>query len=415
MHPTHLDRLFPFHLRLDHQLRVLGSGPSLAKLLPDLREADELSDHFVVRTPQCACTLEGFCEQESTVFFVESTSRELVLKGQMVVGEDRVDFLCSPVLQSMEDVGTLGLTLGDFALHDSTVDYLILLQTRTKILEDTRSLTDRLLDETRERRKAQELLQQSNDELEEMVHKRTRQLNEALAELRKQNTVLLDNQRLQELVEHITRHDLRSPVAGIISMAELVRDQQGLTPLQEQVLDRIVGQGYDLIDMLNQSLDLHKIEQGTYTLQRSDVDLLGILKRIETDTTAMRKRGKGLHCSSRTSPADSFVVHADGGLVYSMLSNLVRNAFEACGGDDVRVTLWKEGQTAFISIHNEGAIPKDVRPRFFQKYTTSGKKRGTGLGTYSARLVAREHGGTIDFTTSQAAGTTVTVQLPGRD
>ena len=65
-----------------------------------------------------------------------------------------------------------------------------------------------------------------------------------------------------------------------------------------------------------------------------------------------------------------------------------------------------------IDIHNIGMIPDDIRSRFFDKYITSGKKRGTGLGTYSALVIARSHGGNITFETSKQQGTTLSVTLP---
>jgi signal transduction histidine kinase len=68
-----------------------------------------------------------------------------------------------------------------------------------------------------------------------------------------------------------------------------------------------------------------------------------------------------------------------------------------------------------IAIHNAGVVPEAVRDRFFEKYATSGKRSGTGLGTYSAQLIAKAHGGHIEFTTSEAEGTRVTVVLPCPD
>ena len=60
----------------------------------------------------------------------------------------------------------------------------------------------------------------------------------------------------------------------------------------------------------------------------------------------------------------------------------------------------------------EGAIPESIRGRFFQKFATAGKPGGTGLGAYSAQLIARTLGGTVDFRSSEEAGTTITVSLP---
>ena len=64
-----------------------------------------------------------------------------------------------------------------------------------------------------------------------------------------------------------------------------------------------------------------------------------------------------------------------------------------------------------IAIHNTGEVPESFHPHFFDKYATRGKKGGTGLGTYSAMMAARAHGGTIHLYSSDGY-TTVTVELP---
>jgi len=64
-----------------------------------------------------------------------------------------------------------------------------------------------------------------------------------------------------------------------------------------------------------------------------------------------------------------------------------------------------------IRIHNQGAVPREIRDKFFDKYTTVGKSGGTGLGSYSAKLMAETQGGSIHLDTSEETGTTVTVRL----
>ena len=63
-------------------------------------------------------------------------------------------------------------------------------------------------------------------------------------------------------------------------------------------------------------------------------------------------------------------------------------------------------------IRAEGAVPATIRGNFFEKFSTAGKKDGTGLGTYGARLIAETHGARITMATSEARGTTVTVSFP---
>jgi signal transduction histidine kinase len=106
------------------------------------------------------------------------------------------------------------------------------------------------------------------------------------------------------------------------------------------------------------------------------------------------------------------IVTAEELLLYSMLANLVRNAVEACPPKGSVSLSFTSDAARVIAIHNAGAIPKKIRGRFFEKFATAEKQGGTGLGAYSAKLIARTLGGTIGFETSEATGTTITVALP---
>ena len=100
-------------------------------------------------------------------------------------------------------------------------------------------------------------------------------------------------------------------------------------------------------------------------------------------------------------------------LSYTMLSNLVDNAVEATQpGKTVTVRLDRERQFCCISVHNPSEVPGEIQTRFFEKYVTAGKPYGTGLGTYSAKMMAEAQNGDIQMKTSAREGTSVRVRLP---
>ena len=98
---------------------------------------------------------------------------------------------------------------------------------------------------------------------------------------------------------------------------------------------------------------------------------------------------------------------------YSILHNLLKNACEAApDGSRVEIGL-QDGDPVTITIGNTGAVPAAIRTRFFDKYVTSGKEGGTGLGTYSAKLLTEAQGGSIGLEVDDAQNrTTITVTLP---
>lgn len=229
--------------------------------------------------------------------------------------------------------------------------------------------------------------------------------------------VTLENARLKEDVERIMRHDLKSPLTTIISLPQVLRLAPNLDDEQREMLSLIEDAGYMVLSMVNMSTALFKMERGQYTLDPAEVDVARIVRKllsVHADTAESHRLALELTIDGRPAgPGDRFPVRGEELLCYSMLANLVANAVEASpDGGRVAIELGREDAMAVLAIRNRGAVPECVRERFFEKYATAGKPKGTGLGTYSARLIARAHGGDIAMTTDEATGTVVTVRLP---
>lgn len=224
---------------------------------------------------------------------------------------------------------------------------------------------------------------------------------------------------LREDMERITRHDLKNPLNSVIGIPQILIREPNMTADQRELLALLQKSGYIMLDMINLSMDLYRMEQGTYDLRPTPVDLAALAERTLADQRIpirdMELRTEITVRGRPTTKADSFCAPGEKLLCYSMLANLVRNAVEASpAGGWVEVALEEEGDWRLVCIRNAGAVPVEVRDRFFEKYVTAGKRRGSGLGTYSARLIAQTLGGSIEMQTSdEDASTTVTVRLPG--
>jgi two-component system, sensor histidine kinase and response regulator len=240
----------------------------------------------------------------------------------------------------------------------------------------------------------------------------------ARQELERQNEELRDAARLREDVEHITRHDLKTPLNAIIGLPDLLTLKGPVNAEQEKIIGMIRESGYKMLNMINRSLDIFKMERGIYLFHPEPADMLQTVSKItvETQDIAWSKRIslKVLLRGAPPVPEDNFIVMAEELLCYSMLANLIKNAIEASPDKEkVTISFSEESDEAVIRIHNKGAVPEDIRDRFFEKYVTSGKTTGTGLGTYSARLMAEIQKGRISMTTSESEGTTVTIRFQG--
>jgi two-component system sensor histidine kinase/response regulator len=233
-----------------------------------------------------------------------------------------------------------------------------------------------------------------------------------------QNAVLQDNLRLRDDVERIAQHDVKSPIAGIISFSSSLLSDKQVSKEHKEIVKYIEQAAYSVLNMVNLSLSLYKMEQGTYEFNPSTVSLAQLLQRIlremaselESRQLSVQYLAQGLEVQSPT----DLPAMGDELLCYSMFSNLFKNAMESAGKNTViRIDMQVVEDWAQVAITNDGAVPLDVRDRFFDKFSTSGKPDGTGLGTYSAQLIAKTQQGSIAMDTSDAPPhTTLTVRLP---
>ena len=230
-----------------------------------------------------------------------------------------------------------------------------------------------------------------------------------ITERRAQEEALRQSVRLREEVERMSRHDLKTPLNSVIAMSRLLRESARLPEEDAELLGTIERAGYRILNMVNLSLDLFRMESGTYQFRPQAVDLVEVARRVAIDLES-QAASKGIDVQVR---ADRPVVaRGEELLCYSMLANLVKNAIEAAPEESpVAVTLSHQGDWIVASVHNEGAVPEAMRGRFFQKYATAGKSAGLGLGTYSARLMARVQEGDITLHSSELAGTSLLVRL----
>jgi CheY-like chemotaxis protein len=234
-------------------------------------------------------------------------------------------------------------------------------------------------------------------------------------ELRRQLQADYDNMlaiaRLRDDVEAMTRHDLKGPLAGAIGIVQALVDAGDLDRRQAEQLRLAEQAMLQVTDMVNLSTELYKIETGKYVLHALPLAISDMLRRV-VETARAFYAGKQLVIAVDTDfdvGTDAPTGLGDAMLTYSLLNNLIKNACEASPERRrVTATLYA-GSPLRIEIVNKGVIPEEIRPRFFDKFVTGGKAGGTGLGTYSARLLARAQHGEVAFAVDDDAHTTTLI------
>ena len=245
--------------------------------------------------------------------------------------------------------------------------------------------------------------------------------SKAFYELQKQNQVMAENLHLREEVDRMTAHDLKNPIGGIINFTGMLLSDDMMTQDQKELLQSVDESAHSLLNMVTLSLDLFKMEQGTFEMQPSRIDLIPIILKVLSEKNA-EIEDKNLNVTnnisvsgSETDAEQEFQVQGDGLLCYSMFGNLIKNAVEASpNGGRLHINyIHNDDGRGTVAITNSGVVPEGIRDKFFDKYVTVGKKGGTGLGTYSAKLLATVQQGTIDMTADDEKNeTTLTVTLP---
>ncbi|MCC5834008.1 MAG: PAS domain S-box protein [Opitutales bacterium] len=216
----------------------------------------------------------------------------------------------------------------------------------------------------------------------------------------------------KEEVDRLIRHDLRNPIAGIISLPETIEDDSNLTDEQREVLQMIRQLGNELLNMTNLGLTLYKQEQGFYQFTPQPIDLIAAIQQSwKTLLHSRSENADRLQIKPKSLLDNKLHVQAEELLLNAVFLNLLANAIEASPESaPITVAIHTSESQATVTICNKGPVPESIRDNFFDKYVTSGKKNGTGLGTYSAKLMVETMGGQISMQTD-ADSTTLEFSL----
>jgi len=215
-------------------------------------------------------------------------------------------------------------------------------------------------------------------------------------------------------------HEFRTPLNSILGFSELLLETcQNLNAKQQEDLRLVYQSAQNLLNLVNDSLDLARIEAGHVKLERTRVPLKDTFARI-LDVFAPRLQQSNLRAAAEVHPPE-LAVHADSRRVEQILTNLVGNALKFTGRGAITLSARPVEAGVQVSVQDTGVgIPVEDLPHVFDKFYqarkhANGIARGTGLGLAITRQLVELHGGRIWAHSVLGKGTTVFFLLPGEE
>ncbi|MGW4041021.1 HAMP domain-containing protein [Streptomyces sp. NPDC004778] len=320
-----------------------------------------------------------------------------------------------------------------------------------KLLEQSQELTEQLRDRSQELENRQKALQASNAELEEkaeLLAQQNRDIEVKNTEIEEARQVL--EERAEQLAVSMRykseflanmSHELRTPLNSLLILAKLLADnaEGNLSPKQVEFAETIHGAGSDLLQLINDILDLSKVEAGKMDVSPTRIALVQLVDYVEATFRPLTAE-KGLDFSVRVSPELPATLHTDEQRLLQVLRNLLSNAVKftdtgavelvirPAGADvpnAIREHLLEAGSLrdadadliAFSVTDTGIGIASSKMLVIFEAFkqadgTTSRKYGGTGLGLSISREIARLLGGEIHAASEPGRGSTFTLYLP---
>jgi len=251
------------------------------------------------------------------------------------------------------------------------------------------------------------------------LEQKSTELVAATAELRAANERLKELDRLKDDFVSTVTHELRTPLTSIRAFSEILHENPDLDAAERQkFLTIIIQESERLTRLINQVLDLAKLESGRAEWQVGQVDLRAVVEN-SIDATGQLFRAKNVGLDVRL-PGDIPAVHADSDRLVQVLINLLSNAvkFVKPGAGRVVVELVSRADALEVRVTDNGpGIAADDQQVIFEKFRQAGdtmteKPQGTGLGLPISRQIIEHFGGRLWVESAPGRGATFAFSLP---
>lgn len=374
---THFEKLFPFSFVTTMDGKFTRIGPSLKKLYPQLKVDSDITPYFKFLKPNSVSFEQLIKNNDEGMVILEDVTGQFQLMGQIInsVRNNLCIFVVNLFINDVHKLNRLNLTFNDFAVQDQVFDFLMLLQTHQQAIKEADII---------------------NKKLAEAIQIAT-------------NASALKSQFLANM-----SHELRTPMNGVLGMASVLIETE-LTSDQKDYVESIITSGESMLNLINDILDLSKIEAGFIHLDIAKLRIDEIFEDV-TETVKVAAQKKSLSLNTYVDPAIPKYMMGDFLRLKQVVLNFVGNAikFTASGYVNINAILQKNENNKyqiFFSVEDSGigmnsaTLDKIFNPFVQGDSSTTKKFGGTGLGLSISKKLIEAMNGEIGVKSEVGKGT----------
>ncbi|RDW21868.1 histidine kinase [Oceanobacillus arenosus] len=217
-----------------------------------------------------------------------------------------------------------------------------------------------------------------------------------------------------ELVSTVS-HELRTPLASVLGFTELLLTKELKPERKTKYLQTIYNEAKRLTALINDFLDIQRMESGKQTYEKKYIDIQSILQHV----IKLQEINTSIHKINFIVETEETIILGDQSKIGQVFTNLLSNAIKySPNGGNIFIRIYRSKDTVSIDIKDEGlGIPEDAIPHLFQQFyrvDNSDRRKigGTGLGLAIVQEIAKAHRGIISVSSVYGKGSTFTVHLP---
>jgi len=251
------------------------------------------------------------------------------------------------------------------------------------------------------------------------LRQREDKLGEVAVDLEEKNKLLLQTDEEKSNFMRLIQHELKSPVVAIHSYLSLIQEGYlgDVLTKEREIIDKAIIRAEEIIQILNDLLELAKLESPTVETQITSVDVWEIIK-LCLDNFLVQIQAKNLTIEKNLE-SDNPIIPGEENNLYTAISNIINNAIKYSNPNQtVRIICRDNNQNLEIIISDEGiGIPENEIPKIFNEFyratnVKASRIPGTGLGMNIVKKIVEKHKGKMEIQSALNKGTTITLSFP---